>query len=542
MLRVDRHGSGLRRVRPAGSASIPAPARATRPTRRHSAGRSTTGWASGRCAACAAIRTTPTRLVLAARRRLVPVQARAALHGAPDQALRLPACGAVTAKWTGRCESCGDWNTIVEEAAPRPARPAAAWRAAARAGCSSSPASTGTTPQPPRYQTGIAEFDRVCGGGLVRGSAILIGGDPGIGKSTLLLQVAAALAAQQAAVRLHLRRGGGRPGAAARRAPGPGRRAGAARRRDLACATSSPRLERPDAPERRGHRFDPDHVARHARQRARHRRPRCAPRRRRWSRSPSGAASRVMLVGHVTKDGQIAGPRVLEHMVDTVLYFEGERGHQFRILRAVKNRFGPTDEIGVFEMTDRGLAEVANPSALFLAERRGHVSGAAVFAGIEGTRPVLVEIQALVAPSALGTPRRAVVGWDCEPAGHGAGGAGGALRPRASAPTTSISTSPAACGSASRRRTWRWRRRWSRRSPTSRCRADMVVFGEIGLSRRGPAGRPARGAAEGGRQAGLPQRAGAARRAGSGPRRGRPRASSLTKSSIWPTLSPASSR
>jgi DNA repair protein RadA/Sms len=120
----------------------------------------------------------------------------------------------------------------------------------------------------------------------------------------------------------------------------------------------------------------------------------------------------VLLVGHVTKDGAIAGPRVLEHMVDTVLYFEGERGHQFRILRTVKNRFGPTDEIGVFEMSDRGLADVANPSALFLGERRGHVSGACVFAGIEGTRPVLVEIQALVAPSSFATPRHAVVGWD----------------------------------------------------------------------------------------------------------------------------------
>ena len=119
-----------------------------------------------------------------------------------------------------------------------------------------------------------------------------------------------------------------------------------------------------------------------------------------------------MLVGHVTKDGAIAGPRVLEHMVDTVLYFEGERGHQFRILRAVKNRFGATDEIGVFEMTDRGLAEVANPSALFLAERRGNVAGSAVFAGMEGTRPVLVEIQALLAPNPGGTPRRSVVGWD----------------------------------------------------------------------------------------------------------------------------------
>ncbi|MEO0994217.1 MAG: DNA repair protein RadA, partial [Pseudomonadota bacterium] len=120
----------------------------------------------------------------------------------------------------------------------------------------------------------------------------------------------------------------------------------------------------------------------------------------------------VILVGHVTKEGQIAGPRVVEHMVDTVLYFEGERGHQFRILRAVKNRFGPAGEIGVFEMTGAGLAEVANPSALFLGVREGDVPGSAVFAGMEGTRPVLVEIQALVARSSLGTPRRAVLGWD----------------------------------------------------------------------------------------------------------------------------------
>ena len=120
----------------------------------------------------------------------------------------------------------------------------------------------------------------------------------------------------------------------------------------------------------------------------------------------------LALVGHVTKEGTIAGPRVLEHMVDAVLYFEGDRGHQFRILRAVKNRFGATDEIGVFEMTDRGLSEVANPSALFLAERRGNVAGSAVFAGLEGTRPVLLEVQALLASNPGGAPRRSVIGWD----------------------------------------------------------------------------------------------------------------------------------
>ncbi len=143
-----------------------------------------------------------------------------------------------------------------------------------------------------------------------------------------------------------------------------------------------------------------------------------------------------MLVGHVTKDGAIAGPRVLEHMVDAVLYFEGDRGHQFRILRAVKNRFGATDEIGVFEMTDRGLAEVANPSALFLAERRGNVAGSAVFAGVEGTRPVLVEVQALLVaqPVRHAAPLRDRLGR--RPAADAARGAGGARRPAAELPPT----------------------------------------------------------------------------------------------------------
>ncbi len=141
----------------------------------------------------------------------------------------------------------------------------------------------------------------------------------------------------------------------------------------------------------------------------------------------------LILVGHVTKDGSIAGPRVLEHMVDAVLYFEGERGHQFRILRAVKNRFGATDEIGVFEMTDRGLAEVPNPSALFLAERRGNIAGSAVFAGLEGTRPVLVEVQALLSPNSGGTAAALGGGLGGRTAGDAAGGAGGAVRAAAGA-------------------------------------------------------------------------------------------------------------
>jgi DNA repair protein RadA/Sms len=323
-------------------------------------------------------------------------------------------CGSVTTKWSGRCESCGEWNTIVEEAAPAPG-PAGALMARAGQGRSRArvlefAGLTGSTPQPPRYKSGISEFDRVCGGGLVVGSALLIGGDPGIGKSTLLLQMAAALARQNTAcayisgeeavdqVRLRAERLG--------LADAPVQLVAATSVRDIVAS-----LERPDAPKVAV--IDSiqtmwlDTVDST---------PGTVTQVRASAQALVELAKRrgiaVLLVGHVTKDGAIAGPRVLEHMVDTVLYFEGERGHQFRILRTVKNRFGPTDEIGVFEMSDRGLSDVSNPSALFLAERRGHVSGACVFAGIEGTRPVLVEIQALVSPSSLATPRRAVVGWD----------------------------------------------------------------------------------------------------------------------------------
>jgi DNA repair protein RadA/Sms len=323
-------------------------------------------------------------------------------------------CGSVTTKWNGRCESCGEWNTITEEAG---AAPGPAGAMLARGGLSSKRGRlleftglTGSTPQPPRLKSGINEFDRVCGGGLVVGSALLIGGDPGIGKSTLLLQVAAALAKQNTAcayisgeeavdqVRLRAERLG--------LADAPVQLVAATSVRDIVAT-----LERPDAPmvavidSIQTMWLDTVEST-----------PGTVTQVRASAQALVELAKRrgiaVLLVGHVTKDGAIAGPRVLEHMVDTVLYFEGERGHQFRILRTVKNRFGPTDEIGVFEMSDRGLTDVANPSALFLAERRGHVSGACVFAGIEGTRPVLVEIQALVSPSALGNPRRAVVGWD----------------------------------------------------------------------------------------------------------------------------------
>jgi DNA repair protein RadA/Sms len=335
-------------------------------------------------------------------------------------------CGAVHAKWTGRCEACGAWNSLIEEV-PRDALPkgleAGGGRALGFVGL------TGPSMLPPRRKTGIAELDRVCGGGLVPGSAILVGGDPGIGKSTLLLQAAAAIAmaADQPAsaayitgeeaidqVRLRAERLGV--------AHSPVMLAAASNVRDILAS-----IDRSDAPELvvidsiQTMYLDTLDSA-----------PGTVSQVRGAAQELIRLAKRrgfvVVLVGHVTKEGVIAGPRVLEHMVDTVLYFEGERGHRFRILRAVKNRFGPTDEIGVFEMSDGGLVEVPNPSALFLGGRQNAagafdddgeasgdgtpVSGSAVFAGMEGTRPVLVEVQALVAPAVLGTPRRAVVGWD----------------------------------------------------------------------------------------------------------------------------------
>ncbi|MEQ8700235.1 MAG: DNA repair protein RadA, partial [Bauldia litoralis] len=261
-----------------------------------------------------------------------------------------------------------------------------------------------------RLVSGIGEFDRVTGGGLVHGSATLVGGDPGIGKSTLLLQVAAALAGGGQAVYVSGEEAIDQVRMRARRmglGDAPVALAAATSVRDIVASidTEAPALAVIDSIQTMF--VDTLEAA-----------PGTVSQVRAAAQELIRAAKRrgtaLLLVGHVTKEGTIAGPRVLEHMVDTVLYFEGERGHQFRILRGVKNRFGPTDEIGVFEMSDRGLMPVGNPSALFLGEREDgdEASGAAVFAGMEGTRPLLVEIQALVAPTAFGTPRRAVVGWD----------------------------------------------------------------------------------------------------------------------------------
>ena len=318
------------------------------------------------------------------------------------------ACGASFSKWSGRCDACGEWNTIVEEA-PLSAGPASKSLGAKRGTpITLTDLSAKETP-PPRTCSGMDELDRVLGGGLVPASAILVGGDPGIGKSTLLLQAAARFAQTglktfyisgeeaSAQVRMRAERLG--------LANAPVKLATATSLRDILTTleTEAPDLVIIDSIQTVWA-DNVDSVPGSVSQ------VRAAAHELTTFAKRKGAS--VVMVGHVTKDGQIAGPRVVEHMVDTVLYFEGERGHQFRILRSVKNRFGPADEIGVFEMTGAGLAEVANPSELFLSGRGTPAPGSVVFAGIEGTRPVLVEMQALVAPTPHSQPRRAVVGWD----------------------------------------------------------------------------------------------------------------------------------
>ena len=319
------------------------------------------------------------------------------------------ACGAVAPRWVGRCEACGEWNTIVEEivdsgvgAGPKSAtaggRPTQLLPLA------------GETESAARVVSGMAELDRVTGGGFVKGSAVLMAGDPGIGKSTLLLQAVAAMAdlgrrvvyvtGEEAVGQVRLR---------AQRLGLGDRNVSLASETNVEIILAT--LQQGPAP---------DLVIIDSIQTLWTDRVDSAPGTVTQVRTSAQALTRfakksgaaVVLVGHVTKDGQIAGPRVVEHMVDAVLYFEGDASHTFRILRGVKNRYGATDEIGVFEMTTLGLQEVSNPSALFLDQRDKDAAGSAVFAGMEGTRPVLCEIQALVSPSPLGTPRRAVVGWD----------------------------------------------------------------------------------------------------------------------------------
>src|SRR6201988_4914395 len=319
-------------------------------------------------------------------------------------------CGAAYNRWQGKCESCGEWNTLAEEDTTGATSMPVSIRSKRRGRTFALETLTGKSQDAPRLPSGMAELDRVTGGGFVRGSVLLVGGDPGIGKSTLLTQATSLLARAGhravyisgeeaiAQVRLRAERLG--------LSDAPVQLAAETSVEDIVSTLSEgpvPRLIVIDSIQTMW--TDTVESAPGTVTQVRG----SAQALIRFAKK-SGAA--IILVGHVTKDGQIAGPRVVEHMVDAVLSFEGDGAHQFRILRAVKNRFGPTDEIGVFEMTGAGLREVPNPSELFLSERDLGSPGTVVFAGIEGTRPLLVEIQALVAPTSLGTPRRSVVGWE----------------------------------------------------------------------------------------------------------------------------------
>ena len=329
----------------------------------------------------------------------------------PQKRFTCQSCGSVSNKWAGQCVDCGEWNCIVED----PGAVVTPFRAkhdlhsggqfVALTGLNTDAA------LPERLPTGIGEFDRTLGGGFVAGSAILMAGDPGVGKSTLLLQAAARLAlsgravtyisGEEAADQIRLR---------ARRlglGDAPVMLASASSVRDILTTLGSgppPAMLVIDSVQTMHSDLIEGAPGTVSQVRASSHE---------LIRYAKDHGTALVLVGHVTKDGSIAGPRVLEHMVDTVLSFEGERSHQFRILRAIKNRYGGTDEIGVFAMDAGGLGEVANPSSLFLTHRDDAVAGTVVFPAIEGTRPVLVEIQALVVKLASGaTPRRAVVGWD----------------------------------------------------------------------------------------------------------------------------------
>ncbi|MEM7766188.1 MAG: DNA repair protein RadA [Pseudomonadota bacterium] len=318
-------------------------------------------------------------------------------------------CGTAHRKWSGQCTGCGAWNTLVEETLASPPGGLKAPKGTSRAGKTEFTALDGVSEAPARTVIGVEELDRAFGGGIVASSATLIGGDPGIGKSTLLLQVAARLArnglkvayisGEEAVAQIQDR---------ARRLKVADSPVQLAAETDLRKVLSALKSAKPDFVV-----IDsiqtlwsdnleaaPGSVAQ---VRA------CGQELTRWAKRNNTA---LVMVGHVTKEGQLAGPRVVEHMVDTVFYFEGERGHQFRILRATKNRFGPTDEIGIFEMHPYGLAPAREPSAMFLSSDDTGTGGSAVFAAMEGSRPVLAEVQALAAKSAYGTPRRSVVGWD----------------------------------------------------------------------------------------------------------------------------------
>ena len=315
-------------------------------------------------------------------------------------------CGSSYHQWTGRCDSCDGWNTLVEEIISEKPPKGLGEREGKKIEISDLRI---TSDKQERFFTEIQELDRVFGGGLVPGSAILVAGDPGIGKSTLLLQAIAAVSKfNKSVIYVSGEEGKEQIRLRAKRLNLDESSVKLATATDVRNILSSLKanptevvvidsiqtmyLDTLDA--------SPGSVSQ----------VRAAAQE--FIRYGKESGTVILLVGHVTKDGQIAGPRILEHMVDTVLYFEGDRGHQFRIVRSIKNRFGPADEIGVFEMTSQGLTEVKNPSSVFLNGLKAPPYGTVVFAGIEGTRPVLMEIQALVSPGGAGNPRRAVLGWD----------------------------------------------------------------------------------------------------------------------------------
>ena len=315
-------------------------------------------------------------------------------------------CGTVYMKWTGKCEQCNEWNSLIEESNSKPSGPLSK----SKGQTINFETLNNDIIEYPRLKTNIEEMDRVIGGGFVSGSVTLIGGDPGIGKSTLLLQIVGNLSkidenciyisGEESISQIKMR--ADRLGIQDKRI-------------QFASVTNAADIATTMNEKKKGCVLIIDSIQ-----------TMYLPQ----VDSSPGTVSQVrastneliiaakksnsilILIGHVTKDGSIAGPRILEHMVDTVLYFEGENHFQYRILRSIKNRFGPTNEIGVFEMLSNGLKQIVNPSELFLSDRQKNVSGSAIFAGLEGTRPILIEVQALVTPSTLPSPRRTIVGWD----------------------------------------------------------------------------------------------------------------------------------
>ena len=315
-------------------------------------------------------------------------------------------CGTVYMKWTGKCEQCNEWNSLIEESNSKPSGPLSK----SKGQTINFETLNNDIIEYPRLKTNIEEMDRVIGGGFVSGSVTLIGGDPGIGKSTLLLQIVGNLSkidenclyisGEESISQIKIR--ADRLGiqdkriqfASVTNAADIATTMNEMKKRCVLVIDSIQTMYLPQVDSSPGTvsqvRASTNELIIAAKK----------------------SNSILILIGHVTKDGSIAGPRILEHMVDTVLYFEGENHFQYRILRSIKNRFGPTNEIGVFEMLSNGLKQIVNPSELFLSDRQKNVSGSAIFAGLEGTRPILIEVQALVTPSTLPSPRRTIVGWD----------------------------------------------------------------------------------------------------------------------------------